>query len=152
MTLAGIPGLLKFQLADTANNTGVTALETVTFSGTPTGGTFTVTYSGQGAPYTTGPITLTIGTGVIAASTATATQTALNGLPNAPAGGFTVAATGTGYGLTITPVSYQGPIPLVTVDPTLVTPAGTTTTVVMTTVGVAPGPNWTTISEMKTAP
>ncbi|MCA1722651.1 MAG: hypothetical protein LC748_00035 [Thermomicrobia bacterium] len=111
MTLAGIPGLLKFQLADTANNTGVTALETVTFSGTPTGGTFTVTYSGQGEPYTTGPITLTIGTGVIAASTATATQTALNGLPNAPAGGFTVAATGTGYGLTITPVSYQGPIP-----------------------------------------
>jgi len=152
MTQAGIPGLLKFQLADAANNVGVAALETATFSGTPTGGTFAVSYSGQGAPYTTGPITLTVATGVIAPATATATQTALNALPNAPAGGFTVAAAATGYGLTITPVSYQGPIPLVTVDATLVTPAGTAVTVVMTTPGVAAGPNWTGISEMKTAP
>jgi hypothetical protein len=151
MTVAGVPGLLKFQIADSANNVGAVAIETATILGSPTAGTLAVTYSGQGAPYTTPPITFGVTGSVLSAACAAAIQAALNALPNAPLGGWTVAAAGTGIGFSAQPASYQGPIPLLSVDASLLTPAATAN-VVMTTPGVAPGPNWTSIAEMKTAP
>ena len=155
---ARISQRVKFFLLDAAVNTAINAVQTHTLSGTPTGGTFTVSYSGGGAARTSLPITLAVTTNVMTAGTATAIAAALNGFANVPGApalpGFTVAALGTGVGFTATAINGLAgmPIPLIVVDPTLVTPASTTNAPVMTTAGVFAGANRSTIAQMAVAP
>jgi len=109
----------------------------------------------MGAARISGPITLTIATGVMAPATASAVQAALNGFSNVTGNGFTVAALATGVGFTATATGGNvagQPTPLIVVDPTLVTPTGTTNAAVMTTPGVMAGPNAATIAQMAVAP
>jgi len=47
---ARIAQRVRFYLLDSANNTAVNAVQTHTLSGVPTGGTFTVSYSGVKNP------------------------------------------------------------------------------------------------------
>jgi len=152
---ARIAQRVRFYLLDSATNVAVQSVQTHTFSGTPTGGTFTVSYSGMGAARVSAPITLTLTTGVLSTTTATAIQTALNAMANVGSGGFIVAALGTGVGFTVTAAAglvANQPVPLIVVDPTLVTPTGTTDVAVMTTPGVMAGPNAAAIAQMAVAP
>lgn len=152
---ARIAQRVKFYLLDSASNVATNAVQTHTFSGTPTGGTFTVSYNGGGAARVSSPITLTLTTGALSATTATAIQTALNGMANVGANGFTIAPLASpAVGFTATAGGNLAgmPLPLIVVDPTLVTPTGTTDAGVMTTPGVYAGPNRTTIAQMAVAP
>jgi hypothetical protein len=114
---------------DVILSAGTNEVQTVTITGTPTGGTYTLTFDGQ----TTGPIVFN--------ATAAAVQTALEGLTNIDVGDVT-AAGGPHPGTAIT-VTFQGQyagtdVAQMTADDSALT-GGTdpTVTVTTTTPGVA---------------
>jgi len=104
----------------------VNAVETLTITGTPTGGTFTLTYAGQ----TTAPIAFN--------ATAATVATALNALSNVGAAGFAGAGgalPGAAVTLTAGGALANMPIALMTVNTTALTGGTPAGSVVMTTPG-----------------
>ena len=92
------PNILQFAIGgDTINRAAVAEVQTVTITGTPTGGTFTLTYNGQ----TT--------TGIAYNAIAAAVQSALEALSNIAPGDVTVGGgPGPGTPYTLTFASVQG--------------------------------------------
>lgn len=121
------PRLPKGFTAYTANFPAagnVNCVQTVTILGTPTGGTWTMSYGG----HTTTALAYNI--------SAANLQAALVALSSIGAGNATVTSTAAfTYAVTFTGTLGNKPIIVMTADPTLLTPAGASITVVITTPG-----------------
>lgn len=116
------PNILQFLIGGSViTQAAVAEQQTVTITGTPTGGTFTLTYSGQ----TTGNIAYN--------ATNTAVQTALEALSNLAPGDVTVTGgPGPGTPWVVTFASSLGNVTQMTANGALLT-GGTTPTVTVTT-------------------
>lgn len=111
----------------------VNAVQTVTFSGSPTGGTFTLSFN-----YPVGNIKTT--TALAQAATAAAVQSALLALTNIPPSSVTVTGSNGGpYTVTFIGALAARPIPLLTGDVTLLTGGTPVVTMATTTAGQSAG-------------
>lgn len=113
---------------------GGAEVQTVTITGTPTGGTFTLTFTRNGTPATTAPIAFD--------ATAAALEAALEALPNLETGDVAVGGgPGPGTPWTVTFAAHLGNVALMTDDDSGLT-GGTApaVTVTQTTPGVDPVP------------
>lgn len=117
-----------------AQVTGTNAIEILTIGGTPTGGTFTITYGG----YTTGPITWSATNATLFANI----QAALDALPSILAGNTLVAANTITAGIGTINITFQNDlgaqvITLPTADGTLLVGTSPTVAITNNTPGVA---------------
>jgi hypothetical protein len=113
---------------------GTAEVQTVTVTGTPTGGTFTLTFTRNAVPATTAPIAYN--------ATAAALEAALEALPNLETGDVAVGGgPGPGTPWTVTFAAHLGNVALMTDNDSGLT-GGTTpaVTVTTTTPGVNPAP------------
>lgn len=127
------PNVLEFMIGGEVISTGAATSEvqTVTITGTPTGGTFTLTFDGE----TTAPIAYN--------AAAAAVDTALEALPNIEAGEVAVTGgPGPGTPYVVTFVTAVGDVPQMTADGAALT-GGTAPAVGVTT--TTPGNNLTDV-------
>lgn len=113
---------------------GSAEVQTVTVTGTPTGGSFTLTFTRNGVPATTAPIAYN--------ATAAAVEAALEALPNLETGDVAVGGgPGPGTPWTVTFAAHLGNVALMTDDDSGLTGGITpAVTVTQTTPGVDPAP------------
>lgn len=132
-------------LGQITSPTAVNDVQTLTFTGTPTGGTFRISFNNQ----VTGPITYSTTNGTLQ----TNIQTAMDALPNSPANGsWTVVVTSSGTVATFTAAGAFAGIeqPLMTFYQNSLTGGSTPTAAfVHTTLGVTAGGHYAAYDDTK---
>jgi hypothetical protein len=130
-----IEGVMRGYSSAGAPTAGVNEVQTITIGGTPTGGTFKLTFDG----YTTAAITWSATNGTLVANV----DAALEALPNIGTGGVTTAVGTMTAGIGTLTVTFAGnlaaiAVPTITVADNSMTGTAPTIAVAETTAGVTP--------------